>query len=160
MNVYTVYKYQKYWELTPFSFLIGATFAGGSLNTGISGVTSHSRLHFWPSIRDCSIRDCSARKFPAHITDFSKKFQGNADCTLPIANILFNTDCVPKASSGGFEVLQLSTQTGLGILPPNSLPMYRLEKGLKKKVDPTVFKPGWPRGVQNGGGCPESISSL
>ena len=31
MNVYPVYKYQKDWELTPFSFLIGAAFAGGSL---------------------------------------------------------------------------------------------------------------------------------
>ena len=31
MHVYTVYKYQKDWELTPFSFLRGAAFAGGSL---------------------------------------------------------------------------------------------------------------------------------
>jgi hypothetical protein len=31
MHVYTVYKYLKDWELTPFSFLRGAAFAGGSL---------------------------------------------------------------------------------------------------------------------------------
>ena len=31
MYVYTVYKYQIEWELTPFSFLRGAAFAGGSL---------------------------------------------------------------------------------------------------------------------------------
>ncbi len=31
MYVYTVYKYQIDWELTPFSFLRGAAFAGGSL---------------------------------------------------------------------------------------------------------------------------------
>ena len=31
MDVYTVYKYLKDWELTPFSFLRGAAFAGGSL---------------------------------------------------------------------------------------------------------------------------------
>ena len=29
MDVYTVYKYQIDWELTPFSFLRGAAFAGG-----------------------------------------------------------------------------------------------------------------------------------
>ena len=31
MDVYTVYKYQIDWDLTPFSFLRGAAFAGGSL---------------------------------------------------------------------------------------------------------------------------------
>ena len=31
MDVYTVYKYQIDWELTPFSFLRGGTFAWGSL---------------------------------------------------------------------------------------------------------------------------------
>jgi hypothetical protein len=32
MHIYTVYKYQIDWELTPFSFLRGAAFAGGSLS--------------------------------------------------------------------------------------------------------------------------------
>ena len=36
MYVYTVYKYQIDWELTPFSFLRGAAFAWGSLNKCIS----------------------------------------------------------------------------------------------------------------------------
>ena len=33
MHVYTVYKYQIDWELTPFSFLRGGTFAWGSLKS-------------------------------------------------------------------------------------------------------------------------------
>ena len=38
MHVYTVYKYQKDWEMTPFSFLIGAAFAGGSLKSKLHHV--------------------------------------------------------------------------------------------------------------------------
>ena len=38
--VYTVYKYQRHWELTPFTFLRGAAFAGGSLSQGELGCST------------------------------------------------------------------------------------------------------------------------
>ena len=40
-----------------------------------------------------------------------------------------------KYSNGGASC----PKPGLGILPCNAIPMYRLEKGPQKKVDPTVL---------------------
>ena len=40
-----------------------------------------------------------------------------------------------KYSNGGASC----PKSGLGNLPCNAIPMYRLEKGPKKKVDPTVI---------------------